>query len=136
MMLPSGLPERVADSEPLARFLTSSSQFNAVMVKPSAFLPPKDRNTSSVFRHGAEPRDGLWRIGSDHVAGQRTLHGVALVTARSVRDAFLEVEANEPPPRHADITGWPLIEADPELTKAKQKEFAAVIAQYAELLRP
>ena len=32
--LPSGLPDHVADGEDLARFLTSSSHFNAVMVKP------------------------------------------------------------------------------------------------------
>jgi hypothetical protein len=37
--LPSGLEEIIADDEDLARYLTSSSQFNAVMVKPAAFLP-------------------------------------------------------------------------------------------------
>jgi hypothetical protein len=58
--LPSGLEEIAADDEDLARYLTSSSQFNAIMVKPAAFLPnPKDHETS-VFRHGSEPRDRLW----------------------------------------------------------------------------
>jgi hypothetical protein len=37
--LPSGLEEIITDDEDLARYLTSSSQFNAVMVKPAAFLP-------------------------------------------------------------------------------------------------
>jgi hypothetical protein len=58
-MLASGLPEIVADDEDLARFLTSSNHFNVRMVKPAAFLPSSDDETS-VFRHGAEPRADLW----------------------------------------------------------------------------
>jgi hypothetical protein len=134
-MLPSGLPETVADDEPLARFLTSRSFFNAVMVKPAAYMPnPKDGNTS-VFRHGAEPRGSLLRLAHEHVLGQRTLHGIAICLARHVRDAQLDVAADEPPPRHANISGWPIAN-DPELTKARQKESAALIAQHAELLPP
>jgi hypothetical protein len=38
-MLASGLSEIVADDEDLARFLMSSSYFNAIMVKRAAFLP-------------------------------------------------------------------------------------------------
>lgn len=133
--LPSGLEETIADDEDLARYLTSSSQFNAIMVKPAAFLPnPKDRETS-VFRHGSEPRDRLWAIGVEHVAGGRNLHGVAICKARHVREAQLEVMAEEPPPRHAAIKGWPFSEADPELQKAKQKELAALISSKAEMVR-
>src|SRR6058998_62813 len=107
--LPSGLEEIIADDEDLARYLTSSSQFNAVMVKPAAFLPnPKDRETS-VFRHGSEPRDRLWAIGVEHAAGGRNLHGA--------------------------IRGWPFSEADPELQKAKQKELAVIISSKAEMVR-
>lgn len=52
IVLPSGLPEHVADAEPLARFLTSDSQFNRAMAKASAFMPgPADAKTS-VFRQG------------------------------------------------------------------------------------
>ncbi len=134
-ILPSGLPKLVADEEDLARFLTSSSQFNAKMVKPSAFLPnPKDRETS-MFRHGSEPRETLWAIGEENAANERTLHGAAICKARHVRAVPLEVEAGEPPPRHAAIRGWPWNENDPELQKAKQKEMAAVIASEAALLR-
>jgi len=95
--LPSGLEEIIADDEDLARYLTSSSQFNAIMVKPAAFLPnPKDRETS-VFRHGSEPLDRLWAIGVEHAAGGRNLHGAAICKARHVRAAQLEVIAGEPP---------------------------------------
>jgi hypothetical protein len=135
-MLASGLPDSVADDEDLARFLTSSSQFNAQMAKPAAFLPsPTDRETS-VFRHGSEPLETLWAIGREHVATKRRLHGVAIVKARDVRAALLDVTADEPPPRHAAIRGWPWLDDDLELQKARQKERALLVASKALLLRP
>ena len=105
------------------------------MVKPAAFLPnPKDRETS-VFRHGSEPRDSLWAIVDEYAAGGRNLHGVAICKARHVREVQLEVMADEPPPRHAVIRGWPFSEVDPELQKARQKELAVLIASKAEIVR-
>jgi hypothetical protein len=128
--LPSGLPDLVHDEEDLARFLTQSNQFNALMAKPAAFLPnPKDRETS-VFRHGRTPSETLWAIGLVP-AGTRTLYGAAIFRAQAVRMACLQVMADEPPPRHAAIRGWPWIETDPDLQKAKQKELAVLIARAA-----
>lgn len=133
-MLPSGLPDVVADSEDLARFLTSSSQYSVQrnIAKPSAFLPAKDRETS-VFRHGAEPREPLWEIGGGLVAGGRTIHGAAIVRAGHVRAADLNVLAAEPPPRHAAIRGWPWLD-DPDEQKAQQKKRAILVANKAILL--
>ena len=126
-MLSSGLPDRIEDAEELARFLYQSSHFTTALVKPSALLPnPKDRETS-VFRHGREPREGLWELGSV-ATGTRKLYGAAIFSACDVRSAQLEVSADEPPPRHAVIKHWPWIDNDPELQKAKQKELAALIA--------
>ena len=134
-MLPSGLPEVVANGEDLARFLTSSSQFKAQLVKPAAFLPaPRDRETS-VFRHEAQPPAALWAIGDEYVAGSRNVHGAAIVKAGDVRATGLDVFPEEPPPRHAAIRGWPWIENDLVLQKAKQKELAALVASKAILLR-
>jgi hypothetical protein len=134
-MLASGLPDVVADDEDLARFLTSSSQFNARMAKPAAFLPSVNDRETSVFRHGSEPRDALWAIGDAHAAGSRTLHGAAIVKARDVRATLLEVIAAEPPPRHAAIGGWPWLDDDPERQKAQQKEQALLVASKATLVR-
>ena len=132
--LPSGLPDHVGDDEDLARFLTQSSQFNALMAKPVAFLPsPKDRETS-VSRHGIGSLEDLWKVGLD-AAGDRNLHGAALFKAHAVRMAQLDVVPAEPPPCHAAIRRWPWVEDDPELQKAKQKELAAVIASQAKLIR-
>lgn len=129
MVLPSGLPDVVGDVEDLARFLTSSSQFNALMVKPSAFLPsPQDLETS-VFRHGSEPREDLWRIAAEHVIADRALRGAAILKASHVRAAELDVVPSEPPPRHAAIVGWPASESDPDMAKAERKERAILIAR-------
>jgi hypothetical protein len=62
-----------------------------------------------------------------------SLHGAAIVISRDVRAAKLEVLASEPPPRHAAITGWPT-DNDPALQKARQKEYALVVARKATLL--
>jgi hypothetical protein len=135
-MLPSGLSEHIADEEDLARFLTQSSHYNTVMVKPSAFLPNKSSEgnyETSVSRHGREPNDRLRAIGQVVAGNSRRLHGAALFKAQIVRSAQLEVLADEPPDRHAVIRGWPL-DDDPELQKAKQKERAVAIASFTEFL--
>lgn len=135
MPLPSGLPDYVANQEPLARFLTSSGHFNETGVKASAFLPnPKDGKTS-VFRHDAEPRDALEDIGQKEVAQGRSLYGAAIIAAADVRAAQLEVIAAEPPARHADIEGWPWMQGDREFGKAESKERALILAQKAKLLK-
>jgi hypothetical protein len=132
--LPSGLPEKVGDEEDLARFLTSSSQFNALIAKPSAFLPSPKSDETSVFRHGSEPRQILWQIGIEHVL-HRAVHAAAIVKAWHVRTALLEVAAQEPPARHANIRGWPPLTPDPEMGKAARKERALAICEHAEVVR-
>lgn len=131
--LPSGLPETVADEEDLARVLRSSGHLSASYVKPSAFLPAKDGMTS-VIRHGAEPRGELWQLAQDTIGVGVKIHGAAIVKARVLRDERLEVVADEPPPRHANIVAWPT-NVDPELQKAQQKEIALAIASRSLLVR-
>lgn len=131
MILPSGLPDHVADEADLARFLTSSGHYNATAVKPAAFLPNPKNGETSVFRHGKEPHDELRAMGQREVGTERRVRGAAIVKAKAVRTAELEVRAGEPPPRHADIVGWPWAQDDPDFGKAKQKELAALIAQKA-----
>jgi len=129
-MLPSGLAEVVADEEDLARFLTQSNHFNTEVVKPAAVLPSPRSKETSVSRHGRSPLDVLWAIGLE-AAGTRPLYGAAIFKAAAVRAALLTIEPNEPPPRHAAILGWPWMESDPELQRAKQKELALLIVSAA-----
>lgn len=118
-MLSSGLPEDVADAEPLARFLTSDSQFNRTSARASAFLPgPVDWKTS-VFRQAAEPPAQLWATADRELGSERRARAAAMLAAADVRRAKLDVEAHEPPERHANIVGWPSEAGDAELTKAR-----------------
>lgn len=130
--LPSGLPESIADEEDLARVLRSSGHYSSTCVKPAAFLPAKDGMTS-VIRHGADPVGALWRA-AEAVLGDAIRHGAAICKAAVIRAEGLDVLAHEPPPRHANIVGWPT-NADPELQKAQQKEIALAIASQSTLVR-
>ncbi len=133
-LLPSGLPEHVADEENLARFLPQSNLFNSFGAKPAAFLPnPKYRNTS-VFRLGNEP-DRLRQTWKNHDKSGRTLRGAAICKAKVVRTNQLEINAKEPPSAHANIEGWPWIESDPELQKALQLEGAGQLADASVLVQ-
>lgn len=134
MVLPSGLPDHVADEEPLVRFLTSDGQFNKQMAKPPSFMPgPADAKTS-VFRQPAEPVDALWETAAREIPG-RHVRAAAVLTAAAVRQATLKVEAEEPPPRHANIAGWPEIANDTDATRAKRKELALQLVQASTLVR-
>lgn len=129
-LLPSGLPEAVADDEWIARFLTQSGHFSKRRIQPSAFLPSKKSQETSVSRHGRDPVDSLRELGRI-AAGDRNLYGAAVIKARHVRTVSLKVESNEPPPRHAVIRGWPWLENDPVAQKARQKQLAIVLASDA-----
>lgn len=133
-MLDSGLPDHIDDKEPLLRFLTSDSQFNSAMPKPSAFMPgPTDMKTS-VFRQDATALDELWATADREIAAGRRAKAAAVLAAADIRQALLDVESHEPPPRHANIIGWP-IGGDPDLAKAQCKEFALLLCQAAALVR-
>jgi hypothetical protein len=132
--LPSGLSEAIEDDEDLARFLTSSRQFSAEAVRAVAFVPRPSNDETSVFRHGSEPREGLWRTARDYAIGDRTLHGAAIFKARDVRAASMEVIPSEPPPRHASIVGWAPSSSEPDVVKAQRVRQALLIAQRARLV--
>jgi hypothetical protein len=132
-MLPSGLADVVSDEEDIARFLTQSSHFNKLMAKPSAFLPGRSDRETSVSRHCGSPIEELWEIGLA-AAGARSLYGAALFKVRAIKTAHLEIAADEPPPRHAIIHGWPWMEHDPALQKAQQLEAASVLASQSRLV--
>jgi len=139
-MLPSGLPEAVENDEPLARFLTSSRQFNSTMARPAAFLPNKKKGTLSTCRHGPDPLTKLQELGREYFHGQENVrvHGAAIVLTRHVLAIDpLRVEASEPPTRHADIAGWirSAHANEPRWEKADNLHLATAIARQADLVR-
>lgn len=133
-MLSSGCPEHISDEEFLVRFVWTKSWFNAVGVKPAAFMPQVETRETSVFRHGIDPRDALMAIARENAPVGRNLHGAAFFQAGAVRQAELDVFPHEPPPRHAVIRGWPWPE-DEEARKAAQKDFAVELASASIPLR-
>ena len=137
--LPSGLPEHVADGECLGRFLTQSGQIRAQSQPPvhaTAFLPNPKNGETSVMRLADETPAELWRMADQLFTMDRRARGIARLRALDVREAGAEVQAAEPPLRHANIIGWPLTAAgsDPVEQKARQREIATLMAARAELL--
>ncbi len=130
--LESGLPEDVAGDEMLARFVMSSSHYNARGVKSAAFLPDPKHGETSVFRY-TEKAGEVVRTEGKSIATSRglRLHGISLVSAQAVFDVRLMVAAQEPPPRHANIVGWPQVSSDLALQKAAQKKCAMLLARAA-----
>ncbi len=132
-MLQSGLPDKVQDSEDIARFLLQKSQYNTTMVKGAAFLPcyrseDEKRMETSVSRHGAKPIEELLNLGkSVSIASNRQLYGAGILSAEEIRSTLLEVISDELPLRHAVIIHWPL-DDDPEEQKAKLKKIANELA--------
>lgn len=100
----------ISISEELAKFIFNKSQFSSSnnRVKYSVFLPPPNRRLS-VFRISGLSVQEVWEIG-ETVGLLRAIPLSPLaradIKASSVLDAELEIDADDIPPRHANIVGW------------------------------
>lgn len=145
--LPSGLPERVDDAEPVVRFAFSRKKEMWAAeppgyLKPAAFLPdargwPEDQRElqTSVFRHGGEPRGELLQLAADNFP-DREPKGAGVVLVKPIRQAGLDVVADEKPPngpQHANIVGW-AEDSDPKVAKATWKQKALMFAGQSRLV--
>jgi len=101
----------VAPDEIITRFILSTSHFSRLnsRVKHRAFEPSAQDNSTSVFRISALTDKGVWSLGQQYVAypSRRTLYARADLAAHTVLAVGLHVQPDEPPPRHANIIGWP-----------------------------
>jgi hypothetical protein len=99
----------VDPEEPISRYIFSSSHFSAQLsrIKHNAFMPPPSGGTS-VFRTSGLGEIEIWAIGQG-ISTQRgqQLHARGDLLTSDVLSLALAVEPSEPPPRHANITGWP-----------------------------
>jgi hypothetical protein len=83
----------------------------------------------SVFRIDGLTETVIWKIGSDVAKkGDRTLYARGDTRASDITRVGLEVLPHEPPPRHADLVGWP------ENDKPRQKLIALQVAAVASLV--
>jgi hypothetical protein len=111
------LGDAIAPTEPLTRYLIHRKGFFSEVenrVKRRAFMPHPRDNETSVFRiqDAAEPR--IWAMGRTFVADPqgRPLYGRADILASLVTDLRLTTRAEDAPPRHAVISGWPQEESE------------------------
>jgi len=118
----------VAPHEHLTRFLTSSSHYGAERVKPNAFMPMSGSTKISVFRIDKLREHLIWELGkSIGLTPERKLHGRGDFAAHIVSQQDLWIEPDNVPPRHANITGFPL-------EKSEQKQIALELAAEATLV--
>src|SRR3990170_1342923 len=98
--------------EPVARFIVNSGHLNKsrTKIKRHAFEPAPATRTTSVFRIHSLDEPEVWAIGRAHVADPqgKKLHGRADLAIEAVTSLGLAVVPTDPPPRHAEISGWPL----------------------------
>lgn len=128
------LPREPAADEPIARFLTSSSHFRreARTVREGAFLPRPPACEVSVFRVRSLTPDRILALGKESGPDVKRIFGYGQITVEDVTAVALAVQPAEPPPRHADIVGWPQ-DPDPALNKARQLAIAKRLARRATL---
>jgi hypothetical protein len=70
----------------------------------------------------------VWDLGNRiGVQGSRNLHGRADTTVSNVRATGLEIEADDIPPRHAEIVGWPVSESEQQLLAIKLAAEATLV---------
>jgi hypothetical protein len=112
----------VDPEEPITRYVFSSSHFSAqnCRVKHNAFMPSSGE--TSVFRTIDLAEPDIWAIGQT-VSKDRNqqLHARGDLLVNDAVSVSLRVEPSEPPPRHANITGWP---QEKDQVKLKAMELA------------
>jgi len=120
--------EPVTPDEQLARCLTQSNHYkrDPLRVTERAFLPAPDGATS-VFRIDGLDDKALWGHVDVHVGSTgRRVEGAGIVLAQVVKNVGLRMRADDVPPRHAEIVGWPDEKSD-QKSRAQQLAGAAVL---------
>ena len=123
----SGVKKQLCDQEFLARFITSKRWYSIQksIVKPQAFMPPPNLQLS-IFRIKDLKDPEIWEIGIKQVFEKmkqpKNLHGRADIKAVDIFDVDLQIEPDNPPPRHANIINWP---DQKEKVKSIAQELAA-----------
>ena len=78
-------------------------------MKARAFHPAPSDHKKSVFRVRGLTEHEIWKLGDMYVALPRgkELRARAELLVEQITGVGLRVEPEEPPPRHANIVGWP-----------------------------
>jgi len=97
---------QVDATEILARYIFSKNQYRPSdhTVKYSAFMPPINKRLS-VFQITGLAEEEIWVMGGALRA--QSVLGRADIKANEVIAAELMLAADDNPPRHVNIVGWP-----------------------------
>lgn len=127
---PSCLPGTVAHSETICRFVCSRSNMSREnrRVKRTEFMPSGNPLAVSVFRITDLDDADVWKIARDSIVG-RNVHGRGDLAASVVFGVGLTFDADDNPPRHANIIGW-------SGEKPDWMELALRLAEAARLVLP
>ena len=100
----------VDGAEPIARFVFRRKGFipSKRQVRPTEFLPPPDGGETSVFRVMDLSEEAIWRLGEEVGKERQKLpKGRAQFVAAGAGRVGLHLDADDDPPRHANLVGWP-----------------------------
>ncbi len=116
------MPNPVTEFESLSRFVFDKRAFRPdKTLKHTVFMPNRNGETS-VFGISGITEEQIWHIASQVAAiGTRELFGRGDILTSRVLSKELQVVPQVPPPRHANIIGWP---DDPSLTRSIAQELA------------
>lgn len=104
--------EPIENDEPLGRFILSKKYIRSSnqTVRHAAFMPAKDLNLS-VYRTKGLDEEAIWNLAQDNIVSKmsepKTLYGRAEITPLIVYSNKLEIDPDNTPKRHANITKWP-----------------------------
>lgn len=105
------LPPDPSPSEMTSRYLRQTNHYAASIgrVKSRAFHPDPHDDKTSIFRVQGLTASEIWVLGDEHINLPlgNTLLALAELSVEQIMDINLRVEPDEPPPRHANIVGWP-----------------------------
>lgn len=123
----SGLPNKVAPSETISRFVCSRKNMAPahLRVKRKEFMPSGTPLGVSIFRTTGLDDSSVWAIGHEAIVDRAVL-GRGDLSAGAVYDVGLSFDPDDVPPRHANIIGWP-DEKEDQIALALQLEDATTL---------
>ena len=124
----------VDPDEPLARFILNKGDYRSDgTVRHRIFLPSPKTGQTSVFRIFGLSENAIWEIGDNEVAQKRrpplSLIGRADIFIRQVLTTGLHIDADDIPPRHANITNWPIEQSAQRLSAMELAGMAQLYLQ-------
>jgi hypothetical protein len=103
--------KQIKASELISRFVFDKKRINSDRVHFRVFFDPNSDGLS-VSRTSDLSADDVWALGDVAGGARGPAIGCGDMRAEEIRSLDLEILPDEPPPRHALVTGWPTSDKD------------------------